>query len=218
MPARSSGRGGSTSITTEEQRSRSQDAAGNGKPVRRHGHSAAEPHGGLTPATASSDTLAPSSTITFPVPDSRAQPNTDVTISGLATDLGGGQVAGVEVSLDGGATWHRATGQSQLELQLAYRHPGAVNILSRAVDDSGNLEVPGTGVTFTISNYEFTAPGGPILVVTSAANPFTSYYAEILRAEGLNAFGLLDISQLDSTTLGQYDVVILGEMALTDRR
>ncbi len=27
-------------------------------------------------------------------------------------------------------------------------------------------------------------PGGPVLVVTSSANPFTTYYAEILRGEG----------------------------------
>ena len=32
------------------------------------------------------------------------------------------------------------------------------------------------------------APGGPILVVTSGGDPFTSYYTEILRAEGLNEF------------------------------
>ena len=31
-------------------------------------------------------------------------------------------------------------------------------------------------------------PGGPILVVASAGDPFGRYYAEILRAEGLNAF------------------------------
>ena len=37
-------------------------------------------------------------------------------------------------------------------------------------------------------------PGGPILVIASASNPFSRYYAEILRAEGLNAFTVLDIS------------------------
>ena len=35
-------------------------------------------------------------------------------------------------------------------------------------------------------------PGGPILVV-AGANPFGRYYAEILRAEGLNAFDVHDI-------------------------
>ena len=55
-------------------------------------------------------------------------------------------------------------------------------------------------------------PSGPILVVTSAANPFTRYYAEILRAEGLNAFDLRDISTVTAATLSAYDVVILGAM------
>ena len=31
-------------------------------------------------------------------------------------------------------------------------------------------------------------PGGPILVISSAANPFSRYYAEILRAEGFECF------------------------------
>ena len=58
-------------------------------------------------------------------------------------------------------------------------------------------------------------PGGPILVVSSAANPFSRYYAEILRAEGLNEFLAIDISAVDATLLDDYQVVILGEMALT---
>ena len=58
-------------------------------------------------------------------------------------------------------------------------------------------------------------PGGPVLVVTAAANPFSIYYAEILRNEGVNAFATLDISQVTAATLGSYDVVILGEMPLS---
>src|ERR1700730_13248590 len=58
-------------------------------------------------------------------------------------------------------------------------------------------------------------PGGPILVVASAANPFSKYYAEILRTEGLNAFTVTDISQVSAATLAAYDVIILGEMPLT---
>ena len=37
-------------------------------------------------------------------------------------------------------------------------------------------------------------PGGPILVISHSGNPFGRYYAEILRAEGLNAFTAMDIS------------------------
>ena len=40
-----------------------------------------------------------------------------VTIQGTASDVGG-VVAGVEVSTDGGTTWHRATGRVLLDLQL----------------------------------------------------------------------------------------------------
>ena len=49
-------------------------------------------------------------------------------------------------------------------------------------------------------------PGGPVLVVTSAANPFSTYYAEILRGEGLNAFATADLSTVTSTVLNGYDV------------
>ena len=58
-------------------------------------------------------------------------------------------------------------------------------------------------------------PGGPILVVTSTGNPFSNYYAEILRTEGLNAFAVSDIGAVNAGTLAGYDVVILGEMTLT---
>jgi hypothetical protein len=57
-------------------------------------------------------------------------------------------------------------------------------------------------------------PGGPILVVSSAANPFGRYLAELLRAEGLNAFRAVDVSAVTPATLAAYDVVLLGEMAL----
>jgi hypothetical protein len=58
-------------------------------------------------------------------------------------------------------------------------------------------------------------PGGPILVVSTASNPFGLYAAEILRAEGLNEFATTDISAVTATVLNNYDVVILGEMTVT---
>ena len=44
-------------------------------------------------------------------------------------------------------------------------------------------------------------PGGPILVISNSLNPFSSYYSEILRAEGLNEFAVLDISRVRAETL-----------------
>ncbi len=59
------------------------------------------------------------------------------------------------------------------------------------------------------------APEGPILVIASASNPFSRYYAEILRAEGLNEFTVTDISNVSAGVLSGYDVAILGDIALT---
>ena len=49
-------------------------------------------------------------------------------------------------------------------------------------------------------------PGGPILVIAKRSNPFSRYYAEILRAEGLNAFTVTDIANVTPATLAGYDV------------
>ncbi|HVP10941.1 MAG TPA: DUF4082 domain-containing protein, partial [Phycisphaerae bacterium] len=57
--------------------------------------------------------------------------------------------------------------------------------------------------------------GHPILLVGNSSNPFSYYYSEILHAEGLNTFDSADLSSVTATTLSSYDVVILGEGALT---
>ena len=68
---------------------------------------------GLLPATASTDTTAPTSTITSPTNGSILNSNGNtITVQGTATDAGGGVVAGVEVSVDGGNTWHPAAGRA----------------------------------------------------------------------------------------------------------
>ena len=62
-----------------------------------------------------------------------------------------------------------------------------------------------------------TAPlpsGNAILVVTNPADPFSDYYQEILRTEGLNVFSVIPISSVTPATLGGFDVVILSAMAL----
>lgn len=58
-------------------------------------------------------------------------------------------------------------------------------------------------------------PGGPILVISGDANPFSAYYAEILRAEGFNEFAVADMSRVRAETLDDYDLVLLGEIPLT---
>jgi len=124
---------------------------------------------GLTAATESTDASPPSSSISAPGNNAILNVNHQVTISGTATDTGGGVVAGVEVSVDGGTTWHPATGSASWSYTWTPTANGSYNILSRAVDDSGNLETPGTGVTVSVETQAACGVGGlellPILPV-----------------------------------------------------
>lgn len=105
---------------------------------------------GLTLTTASSDFTPPTSRITAPAPGASFPNGTPLTISGTATDAGGGVVGGVEVSVDGGATWHPASGRENWAYTWTPGEPGPIAVLSRAVDDSGNRESPGPGLSLTI--------------------------------------------------------------------
>jgi hypothetical protein len=58
-------------------------------------------------------------------------------------------------------------------------------------------------------------PGGPILVLTSGTSNFGTYYAEILRNEGFNAFTVADVATVSAATLAAYDVVILAKTPLS---
>ncbi len=62
-----------------------------------------------------------------------------VTVSGTAADAGGGVVTNVEVSLDGGATYNRATGTTSWTYTGVIAGVGASSIKVRASDDSANL-------------------------------------------------------------------------------
>jgi methionine-rich copper-binding protein CopC len=111
----------------------------------------------LTPATASADRTPPTSAITSPSAGATFTNGSTVTITGTATDSGGGVVAGVEVSADGGSTWHPVTAMSAAATTVNWSYTwsaagsGPVTIESRATDDSGNTEAPGPGVSVTVN-------------------------------------------------------------------
>ncbi len=56
---------------------------------------------------------------------------------------------------------------------------------------------------------------GSVLVITSPSSPFSAYYAEILRAEGLSEFTASDIAAITPSVLASFDMVILADMTLT---
>lgn len=95
---------------------------------------------GLVPASVSTDTVPPTSTITWPSNGTSISGGSTVSITGTAVDAGGGLVAGVEVSTDGGSSWHPATGRQSWTYSWNPSSLGNFTLKSRAVDDSGNLE------------------------------------------------------------------------------
>jgi hypothetical protein len=107
---------------------------------------------GLIAATLSTDTTPPVSTIN---PIGNVTEQQTVAITGSANDTGGGIVAGVEISTDGGSTWHPANANAAgTYTTWTYnwwaQAPGTYKLLSRAVDDSLNLETPGSGISVTV--------------------------------------------------------------------
>ena len=106
---------------------------------------------GLVAATASTDHTPPTSVITSPTAGASLTAGSPVTINGTATDASGGVVAGVEVSVDGGQTWHPAQGRASWSYTWTPTVGGSITIKSRAVDDSANLETPSAGVTVTVT-------------------------------------------------------------------
>ena len=127
----------------------------------------------LTQASASSDTTAPTSSINFPLPGGSVSASVPVTITGISTDTGGGVVGGVEVSVDGGATWHPATGRETWSYKWTPSALGTTNIVVRAVDDSGNLEGRGGESLSTIQVTVLPAPppSCPCSIVNNSGTP-----------------------------------------------
>lgn len=105
---------------------------------------------GLQQVAASTDTTGPSVTISSPAAGSAQANGAKVTLTGTATDSGGGIVAGVEYSTDGGTSWHPGKGTSSWTVEYIQHGVGNTPIRVRAVDDSANIGAAASR-TFTVS-------------------------------------------------------------------
>jgi hypothetical protein len=106
---------------------------------------------GLATASESTDHTPPTATVTSPAAGHAFRNGEAVTVSGTAIDTGGGVVAAVEVSTDGGKTWHPATGTSSWTYSWNVDGTGSDTIEARAVDDSANLGAASPGVKVGVS-------------------------------------------------------------------
>jgi hypothetical protein len=104
---------------------------------------------GLVVTTAATDSNAPIATITSPANGATVESGVRVTVRGTADDIGG-SVASVEVSVDGGATWHLANGTTNWTYDWIPGATGNASIQSRATDDSSNVGAASAPVVVTI--------------------------------------------------------------------
>src|SRR5215471_15336020 len=97
------------------------------------------------------DLTPPTSAITSPKAGAKVSLRTTASITGTASDAGGGSVARVEVSVDGGASYNAATGTTAWSYSWTPTTLGQASIKSRAVDDSGNQQNPPAEITVTVA-------------------------------------------------------------------
>jgi hypothetical protein len=105
---------------------------------------------GLTAASQSLDNLPPVALISTPLAGGHVPINVPVSITGTAIDNGGGIVAGVNVSLDGGQTWKRASGGESWSYSWTPTATGATTIKVISIDDSGNSQSPAAEISVTV--------------------------------------------------------------------
>ncbi|MDI6101743.1 DUF4082 domain-containing protein [Actinoplanes sp. NEAU-A12] len=174
--------------------------------------------------TTAADTQAPVLTARAPGPGASgvaattavtATFNEPVTAAAVALTGPSGAVAG-STSYDSATSSVVFTPSAALAYSTSY-----TATVSGARDAAGNV--------MTSATWSFTTaaapppppdqgPGGPVLVIKSSvsgASGFTSFTAEVLRAEGLNEFATAELSTVTPAVLGQYDVVLLGSTPLT---
>jgi len=129
----------------------------------------------LALATGTTDFVAPTSSVLAPPGTGVYFEGQKVTVTGTASDLGGGRVAGVEVSFDNGLTWWKAEGRETWSYTWTAPAAGAYTIRSRAADDSLNLEAPATGtavsVTLPSTNSFWTYAADPVVEWEMEINP-----------------------------------------------
>lgn len=105
---------------------------------------------GLSAAIRSTDTTAPTTVIVSPAGSSSFAHGSVVAVTGTAADVGG-RVAGVEVSTDGGTTWHPAQGRTNWTYSYIQQGAGAQTIFARAIDDSANYAPAGVSRAITVT-------------------------------------------------------------------
>lgn len=124
---------------------------------------------GLVASVGITDHTPPTATVTSPAPGSSIPNGNSVTVQGTASDVGG-VVAAVEVSVDGGETWHMATGTTSWSYSYIQHGIGSEKVLVRAVDDSANYAATPVEADYTVTG-PYTALGNATPTVADSGDP-----------------------------------------------
>jgi hypothetical protein len=137
-----------------------------------------------------------------------------VTATNFTLRTSGGTVVPAAVSYDAPTR----TAQLQPQAPLAYQSSYTVTLEGGAggiTDAGGNPLAADKTWTFTVAGQSpAEGPGGPILVLSDPADKFGTYYAEILRSEGLNSFTMAN-GPVTTALLAGKTTVIVAKMALS---
>jgi hypothetical protein len=141
------------------------------------------------------------------------------TITGTATDAGGGIVAGVEVSTDSGKTWHPASPVGNNWSNWSYTWSpttaGTTTIETRGVNDSVYLETPSDQVNVTVLAGNVTAPQAAAISATpiGLVSASVSWTTDKLSTSQVN-YGLtpqnLNLSVSNSTPEIPHSLTLTG--------
>ncbi|GIF05164.1 DUF4082 domain-containing protein [Actinoplanes siamensis] len=104
------------------------------------------PQTNLRTPTLPTDRTGPGIAVTAPAAGTTVPKLSPITVTGTAADTGGGQLARVEVSTDGGSTWNAATGLGNWTYTWTPVTEGPAAIKVRGIDDSVNF-----GTTTTVN-------------------------------------------------------------------
>lgn len=180
-------------------------------------------------ATSPSPTYPLSIGVTQPVANAYAAPRNQVATAIFNRPLDGATVTNSTFRLfdsgnnqvSGTASYSAAKGQAVFTPTslLTYGAQYTAKLSASIADPAGTTLGTEYTWSFTVGsqlvNTPAQGPGGPLLVITSAANKYSPYYAEILRTEGFNYFDVKDITTVSASTLANYDAAILAEMTLS---
>ena len=147
----------------------------------------------------STDTTKPTSTITFPASGGIVTGN-NLQITGSADDGAGSGVKVVEVSVDGGSTWNLANGTTNWQYSWNLTAAGSYLVISRATDNAGNVEIPGSGVNFMFTLTDTIPPSGSIIIQNTDNVTNATTIALVLSANDMSGVTQMCISNTESCT------------------